>query len=132
MSTEKQEQGKDAWVSAGHPGYFGKRRGELEEKWNEEYGEGNWRLVWKTTNGEILHYEDIIVAYTQGYVNYFREHSDEADFVTSNYSYAYDKDMQPIDEAFDKYALYNKPGTANKFHHPVKAQRIFCKKNSIW
>jgi hypothetical protein len=117
MSKDRYEQGKETWKSVERPGYFGKRRGELEEKWNSEYGEDNWRLVWETADGRILGYEDIIAAYTQGYIKYFRSHPDEADFVTENFAYAYDKDMQSKREAFDIYALYNKPGKANQFHH---------------
>ncbi len=48
---------------------------------------------------------------------YFRQHPEEADYVTSNFAYAYDKEIITKEEAFDPYCLYNKPGHANQFHN---------------
>lgn len=120
MSNEQRGGGEDlrgGWVTVERPGYFGKRRQELEERWNRKYGEGNWRLIWETPQGRVLTYEDIIEEYTEGYAGYFRGHPEEAEFVVANYSFCYDKDLITREEAFDAYALYNKPGVANQFHH---------------
>lgn len=52
-----------------------------------------------------------------GYVAYFSGNLSEATLVTDNYSYAYDKDLISKSDAFDIYALYNKPRKPDQFHH---------------
>ena len=111
------ETSKDQWITVERPGYFGKKRAEFEKRWNEEYGEGNWKLVWETPRGNVLDYDGIIQEYIEGYAEYFRSHLDEAEYVTSNFSYCYDKEMVSKDEAFDPYARYNRPGHVNQFHN---------------
>lgn len=87
-------------------------------EWNMEYGEGNWRLTWELVGGEILDYEGIIwKIYVPGYVRHFLLNPKEAEFLTRNFSYAYDKEMITREEAFDIYALYNKTGRPNQFHN---------------
>lgn len=114
---KREESLEDAWVTVERPGYFGKKREEFEERWNKEYGEGNWRLVWETPQGKVLDYDGIIEVYIEGYAEYFRSHRGEAEYVTSNFSYAYDKEMVTREEAFDPYVRYNKPGHVNQFHN---------------
>lgn len=106
------------WSTIEHPGYFGKKKDEQITKWNETYGEGNWRIAWELANGEVLDYEGIIYKiYVPGYVRHFLLNPADAEFLTQNYSYSYDKDLISREEAFDIYALYNKPGRANQFHN---------------
>ncbi len=113
----RDEASKGEWVTIERPGFFGKKRQELEKHWNETYGEGNWRLIWETPQGRVLTFEGILLEYVKGYAEYFKQHPDEAEFATTNYSFAYDKDEISKEQAFDPYALYNKPGVANQFHH---------------
>lgn len=108
---------KEKWVTIGSPGYFGKSREEQVKNWNDKYGEGKWRIAWETPQGNVLTYEDIIKEYIEGYAEYFRQHPEEAKFLTDNYSFAYDKEMITKEDAFDPYALYQKPGKVNQFHH---------------
>lgn len=119
MSAEQQELlPKVNWQTIEHPGYSGKKKDEQIARWNSEYGEGSWRLAWELANGEVLDYEGVIwKVYVPGYVKHFLLNPQEAEFLTQNYSYAYDKDMVSKEEAFDLYALYNKPGRPNQFHN---------------
>lgn len=106
------------WRTIERPGYLGKRKDEAFSDWTEKYGKGNWRIVNETNTGEIYTYEDIIfTVYVPGYTAYFQSHSDELDFIVENFSFGYDKDLIDRKKAFDIYALYNKPGIANQFHH---------------
>lgn len=108
----------ESWKTAEHPGYLGSRRTERMDEWTENYGEGNWRLEhWETADGSRLGYNDIIQIYIEGYEKHFKEHADEAQYLITNFSYGYDQDPITKEEAFDPYALYNKPGVANQFHH---------------
>src|SRR5258706_1802030 len=107
-----------SWVTVEHPGYLGKRKDEKYKEWNEKYGEEKWRIVNETATREIFSYEDIIYkVYVPGYVQYFLKNPEEAIFITDNFSYGYDKDLCSREQAFDIYALYNKEGVANQFHH---------------
>ena len=99
------------------PGYLGKKKDEYVVKWNELYGEGNWRFAWELASGEILDFEGIFRLYIESYVAYFWQHPEEADYLTENFSYAYDKEMVSREEAFDPYFLYDKPGHPNQFHN---------------
>lgn len=106
------------WKTMERPGYLGKRKEAEFARWNQVYGVDKWRLVNETSQGEILSYNDIIwKIYIPGYTSYFFNHHKEAIHITENYCYAYDKDMITKEQAFNLYALYNKSGIANQFHH---------------
>lgn len=106
------------WRTIERPGYLGKRKDEMFRVWTEKYGDGNWRIVNEANTGEIYSYEDIIhKVYVPGYSAYFLSHLDELKFITENFSFGYDKDPINKRKAFDIYALYNKPGIVNQFHH---------------
>lgn len=106
------------WRTIERPGYQGKKKDEQIASWNQRYGERGWRMVWETKEGEVMSFEDIFwKVYVPGYAKYFLTHPEEARGVTDNYSFAFDKDEIRKEQAFDLYALYNKPGVANQFHH---------------
>lgn len=105
------------WTIVDRPGYLGGEKEKKEREWDEQYGNGNWRIQWVSATGKRLTYDDIIGLYTDGYEAYFRAHPDEAKQVTDTYAYGYDLDIVTKDEAFDAYALYQKPGVRNQFHH---------------
>jgi len=104
-------------VNAGRPGYLGKNKDHQIALWNEEFGLGNWRLVWILRSGQILNFRQIFEQYVWSYAKYFAGHPKEAEFLITNFSFAYDKELISRAEAFDPYALYNKPGRPNQFHH---------------
>lgn len=106
------------WVTEARPGYLGKKKDGMYKFWDEKYGEGNWRIANQASNREIFTYEDIIFrVYVPGYELYFKNHTDEAQYIVENYSYGYDKDFIDKPKAFDIYALYEKKGFVNQFHH---------------
>jgi len=105
------------WITVDRPGYFGKNREVQEKLWDEKYGIGNWRLACQTPQGIVLTYDGVIQEYIEGYAEYFRLHPDEAKQITESFAYAYDKELVTKEDAFDPYALYQKPGKANQFHH---------------
>lgn len=109
---------QSGWFSVERPGYLGKRKDGKVREWNEKYGDDNWKLIWETALGEEMAYEDVFwKVYVPGYVKYFLEHPEEAEYLTKNFSYAYDKDLISRKDAFDPHALFEKPGFANQFHH---------------
>ncbi len=109
---------KPGWQVVERPGFQGKKKDEQVARWNQQYGEGNWRMAWQLRNGEIYRYEQIFYNfYVAGYVRHFLDHPDEADLLTRQFSFAYDKDLITRQQAFDPYALYNRPHKPNQFHN---------------
>lgn len=106
------------WKIVERPGYLGKRKDFQEAIWNEKYGQGNWRLGWELADQQMMDYEDIFwKVYVAGYTKYFQENTIDARWLTEEFAYGYDKDLISKKEAFDPYALYEKLGFANQFHH---------------
>lgn len=54
------------WIILERPGYTGKKKSEKHAKWNAEYGENNWRLMW-AWNGQIITPEFTYQLYEDGY-----------------------------------------------------------------
>lgn len=117
MTKEISESLEETWVVVEKPGYLGSKKEQKFAEWDSKYSEGNWRLVWQTADGKRLFFEDIFDIYVQGYVEYFKEHPGEADYLTQNYSFAYDETLISKDQALDSSALWEKPGVSNQFHH---------------
>lgn len=106
------------WISVERPGYLGKQKDILIQKWNAEFGEGNWRIIWEFKNGDKMEYLDIFwKVFVASYVKHFYSNLHEAQFLAENYAYAYDKELISKKDAFDPYALYNKPGKPDQFHN---------------
>lgn len=111
--------GADQWVTVGRPGFAGRDRDLLIEDMNFRYGEDQWRLVHELGYGRILADIDQIIRtiFIPGYVAHFIAHPAEAEFLTQNYSYAYDKDLITRAQAFNPGALYRVPEVPNQVHH---------------
>lgn len=116
-SYKEQDSNKALWEFARYPGRMGKNRDRYYSEWDEEFGKGNWRIAWEMQEGEILDFDQIFEEYVQAYVKYFQEHPDEATYICNNYQYAYDRDQIGVRDAFDRYALLDRPGIQNQFHH---------------
>jgi hypothetical protein len=115
MSKETEQ--NQSWITIGRPGYLGKNKDEKLATWDQEFGPGNWRLTWEMATGEVMDYDAVFLQYVESYAQYFLDHPDEAQFLTNNFSYAYDKELIAKEEAFDPHFLFEKPGSPNQFHH---------------
>lgn len=115
MTSEKEP--KTNWVTISHLSYLGKSKDEQYAIWDKEYGKDNWQIAWQLATGEVLGFDQIFQHYVDGYILYFNNHLSEAQFLTDNYSYGYDKDPITKEEAFNPYALVNVLGRPNQFHH---------------
>lgn len=98
-------------------GQFGKKRDEMFKSWDAQYGEDNWKIGWQLANGTLLDFNHMFCLFIASYIQYFREHPEEARVITTNYAYAYDDDPITYEEAFDVTHLLDKPGIKNQFHH---------------
>jgi len=114
---KEESQHNTGWEFVRYPGRLGKKRDFIYRQWDDEFGEGNWRIGWRLPNETTLSYEEIFEEYVRSYEAYFREHSDEARNICKTYAYAYDRDEIDLEIAFDRNALIDKPGIQNQFHH---------------
>lgn len=113
----KEIESNQDWLTICHPGYLGKNKDEQLLAWDKEYGIGNWRLVWETSNGEVMDFDAVFLQYVESYHQYFLQHPEEAAYLTENFSYAYDKELISKEAAFDPHFLFEKPGHPNQFHN---------------
>jgi hypothetical protein len=112
--------GRDIWTTreGWSVGYLAGDREKVYSQLDEQLGRGQWRIAWRLANGDVLDYSQIFYEdFVDGYRAHFQQHPEEADFLTANFSYAYDKDLISREEAFDPYAYYNRPGHYNQIHH---------------
>lgn len=108
----------ETWEPREHPGYLGSKKEIRKQKWNELYGEGNWRLEnWEAGDLRLLGFDEVFQIYLNGYIKYFYEHPQEAYYLIRNFAFGYDQDSITKEQAYDPHYLYNKPGVPNQFHH---------------
>ena len=107
------------WISHDHPGFFGKNREERFQNWDSQYGQKNWRIRHKLSDGTIWDFDQMFwFGFVAGYTHYFFHHENEAQMLAQKYVYTFDKvPLTSKRHAFDPYAQYEKPGMPNQFHH---------------
>lgn len=75
------------WKPLFRPGYFGRKRDAIVAHLNQQFGVGNWRLVWVVeNNGQSLSYEfeaACCLFYQNSYVEWLKRHPDDLDFICS-------------------------------------------------
>lgn len=71
------------WHDLHRPGYFGRKRDEKIKQYNNEYGEGNWRLSWIVNNLPYNFGEACILFYEESYYQYLKDKKEDLDFICS-------------------------------------------------
>lgn len=89
-----------AWKTIEKPGYFGKKRDELYNLWDEKYGLGNWRIAY--------HWGDIVVPremgiqfYEDAYCEFLNNSKETLDWLITTASDVYDTALSNIDSGLD-------------------------------
>lgn len=69
------------------PGFFGRRRDAIVADLDKKYGKGIWTLVWDDGIMGPLEFADACKYYYEmSYLNWFRRHPEEVDFICAGYS----------------------------------------------
>lgn len=69
------------WDIVERPGYLGTNRDEIHARWNERFGQGNWRIAWQW--GErIIERPDALQVYQRGYTEFLRTNPDLLEWLT--------------------------------------------------
>ncbi len=110
------------WRTVERPGYFGKKRDELHNLWNEQFGEGKWRLAYQW--GDLVVPREMgIQIYEDGYYKFFRNNPDTLEWLVSTASNVYDTAPTNIQAGFD----YTNQETSNSHIHDVSIRRAVAR-----
>lgn len=88
------------WIIVERPGYLGKHREERHQEWNEKYGKGNWRLVWKV--GKIfVDFLGACALYEDAYMKFLRNNPKVLHTLINKASNVYDDAPSNVNSVFD-------------------------------
>ena len=110
------------WKIVERPGYFGKKRDELHNQWDDEFGEGEWRLAYQL-GGVIVPREMGIQIYEDGYYEFFRKNPEELERIISDASDVYDTAPTNVQSGFD----YSIQETPNNHLHDIAIRRVVAR-----
>lgn len=77
------------WKNIERPGYFGKRRDELAQKWDDAYGAGNWRIAYQWGTN-IIERPLALQLYEDGYYEHFKHDRENLEWLIATASDVYD------------------------------------------
>lgn len=88
------------WQTIERPGYLGKHRNEKFEEWNKEYGQDNWRLVWRAGES-LVDFLGVCALYEDAYFEFLKKKRDVLAMLLSEASNVYDDEVSNINSGFD-------------------------------
>lgn len=106
------------WETVERPGYFGKKRNELQIQWNEEYGEGNWRIAYQWGD-QVIERPEALQLYEDGYYEFFKRNPDMLEWLVQEASDVYDTAPTNVEAGYD----YFQQETPNNHIHDVSIRR---------
>jgi hypothetical protein len=110
------------WETIERPGYIGKKRDELEARWAELYGVGNWRLAYQF--GDLIVPREVgIQIYEDGYYEFFKGNNDVLEWMISTASDVYDTAPTNVQAGFN----YANQETPNNHIHDVAIRRSIAR-----
>jgi hypothetical protein len=77
------------YVIAEYPGYFGKRRDQKHQEFDQKYGHGNWQIA-RAVNGRILTDEQSMMLYEDAYHQHLKKNGDVLEWLVRTASEVYD------------------------------------------
>ncbi len=106
------------WKTIERPGYFGKKRDELYNGWDGEFGENNWRLAYDW--GElVIPRSEAIQLYEDGYYEFLKANPETLDWLVNTASDVYDTALSNVEAGFS----YDEQETPNNHIHDVSIRR---------
>ena len=114
------------WKTIQRPGYLGKKRNEMYARWNEQYGDGNWKIAWQLRE-LILEKSEALQIYEDGYYEFFKNNSKVLEWLVATASDVYDTASTNIQSKFN----YEMQETINNHIHDIAIRRAVLR-NGIW
>lgn len=90
----------EGWINCERPGYLGKHRDERFAEWNEKFGRGNWRLVWKIGNRHF-DFQVVCMLYEDAYFEFLKSQQHILDQLINEAAEVYDYELSDIDSGLN-------------------------------
>lgn len=100
---------KSLWKTVERPGFFGKKKAEKYKIYDDKYGEGNWRVMWKW-NGLTISWLDACLLYEDAYFEDSKKREDLWMELISEAKDVYDHDKSDVKSGLD-YLIQDGPAT---------------------
>lgn len=91
---------KTAGENQGRPGYLGKHKADKYVQWDNQFGSGKWRLVWKWGN-RFLNFVQACGVYEEAYYQYLKNNPNVLRELLSVASEVYDDAVSNVSSRFD-------------------------------
>src|SRR3989344_5822304 len=115
------------WKTVERPGYLGKKRDEVQNVWNESYGQGNWRISYQW-GSLIIPRREAIQIYEDGYYEFFKNRHEVLEWLVNTASDVYDTNQTNIQSGFD----YEKQETPNNHIHDIAIRRSILRLGNLF
>jgi len=112
------------WETIERPGYLGKKRNEIESKWNDDF-EGNWRLFWQWGDSLLLKPMAIQI-YEDAYYEFLKSNPKLLKWVVETALDVYDTAPSNIISGLD----YDIQETPNNHLHDIAIRRAVLRNGS--
>jgi len=110
------------WKTVGRPGFFGRKRDEVIAAWNQQYGQGNWRIAYIWGN-QVITREMALQIYEDAYYEFFKNNLAELEWLISNFSNVWDTAESNIEAGLD----YNHQETTSAHLHDISIRRAILR-----
>ncbi|MBI4116342.1 hypothetical protein HY449_01220 [Candidatus Pacearchaeota archaeon] len=108
---------KISWETVERPGYFGKKRDELEDFWNFNYPQG-WRIAWQWGE-QVLTRPLALQIYEDAYFEFLKNNPEILNWITSTASDVYDTSPSNVKSGLN----YDEQETPNNHFHDIAIRR---------
>jgi len=114
------------WKTIDRPGYFGKKRNEIQERYDKQYSPSNWRIAWEFGK-LVLPQSEALQLYEDGYYEHFKTNPELLNWLVSNFSNVFDTAPSNVKAEFS----YNMQETPSNHIHDVAIRRAVLRRG-VW
>lgn len=115
------------WVTVERPGYFGKKRDEIQKSWDEKYGKDGWRLAYQWED-LVVPRENGIQIYEDAYYEFFKDHRGKLEWLLLTASDVYDTAPTNVQAGFNYFVQE----TPNNHIHDVSIRRAVMRLGRVF
>ena len=116
----------ELWETLQRPGYFGKHRDSLYKAWDDQFGQGRWRIVWKVGN-IYADFAGVCAVYEDAYFEFLKNNDDVLNQLVSQASEVYDDEPSNVNCGFD----YSKQETSRTHIQDIAIRRTLLRMG-VW
>lgn len=107
------------WKTVERPSFFGKKRDSKTAEYDEKYGKGNWRIMWKI-HDKVYDFNIAIQLYEDAYFVYMHNNPSILNQICHEASEVYDNAETNVESGFD----YNKQENDSNHYQDISVRRV--------